>query len=121
MTCAFSRRLRRMQFTTPKRLTTTLLSATVFGLTACSPSNGATAPSAAPAEGERSVSAEAGTIGAAGIGDPDFPTDGNGGYDVAHYALKLSYAPKTHDLGGTANIQAKSVQNLSRFNLDLHG
>ena len=28
--------------------------------------------------------------GAPGIGDPYFPLDGNGGYDVRHYGLDLS-------------------------------
>ena len=33
------------------------------------------------------------TPGAPGIGDPYFPTDGNGGYDVSHYGLDLKYEP----------------------------
>ena len=31
------------------------------------------------------------TPGAPGIGDPYFPLDGNGGYDVDHYLLELRY------------------------------
>ena len=31
-----------------------------------------------------------------GIGDPYFPLDGNGGYDVEHYGLDLAYDPPTH-------------------------
>ncbi len=31
--------------------------------------------------------------GSAGIGDPYFPNLGNGGYDVGHYGLQLSYDP----------------------------
>ncbi|HEY9524137.1 MAG TPA: M1 family metallopeptidase [Thermopolyspora sp.] len=92
-------------------LSTPLIGALIYtGTAACSPSDGATSP--VPAKG---------TPGAAGIGDRDFPTDGNGGYDVGHYGLKLSYDPGTHKLGGTADITAKAVQNLSQFNLDLHG
>ncbi|WP_066371642.1 M1 family metallopeptidase [Herbidospora mongoliensis] len=64
--------------------------------------------------------AGSGTAGAAGIGDPDFPADGNGGYDVSHYALTLGYDPQSRHLAGTATIDATATQNLSSFNLDLH-
>ena len=59
--------------------------------------------------------------GAAGIGDPYFPKDGNGGYDVKHYNLKLRYNPRTDRLSGVASIRARATQSLSRFNLDLNG
>ena len=60
--------------------------------------------------------------GAAGIGDPYFPKDGNGGYDVAHYGLELAYTPKTRPCcAGVATITAKATQDLSSFNLDLGG
>jgi aminopeptidase N len=62
-----------------------------------------------------------GTAGAAGIGDPDFPKDGNGGYDVRHYGLTLSYEPATRQLAGNAAIEATAGQELTSFNLDLHG
>jgi len=57
--------------------------------------------------------------GSAGIGDPYFPTDGNGGYDARHYSLDVRYDPATDRLVGQARIRAKATQNLSRFNLDL--
>ena len=47
--------------------------------------------------------------GAAGTGDPYFPTYGNGGYDVAGYDLKLRYDPKTGRLDGTATITATAT------------
>ncbi|MFC4534295.1 M1 family metallopeptidase [Sphaerisporangium dianthi] len=106
-----------MRFKGARRTTTALLSVTVLALNACSASNGATAPSAAPGAPE----AQSSTIGAAGIGDPDFPTDGNGGYDVEHYGLKLSYDPTSKNLSGTADVRARAAQPLSRFDLDLHG
>jgi aminopeptidase N len=59
--------------------------------------------------------------GAPGIGDPYFPLDGNGGYDVQHYSLDLTYEPETDLLSGAATITATSTQNLSSFNLDLDG
>ena len=61
------------------------------------------------------------TPGAAGIGDPYWPTDGNGGYDVQHYDLRLSYAPTSDLLTGVATLRARTSQELSRFNLDLQG
>jgi hypothetical protein len=59
--------------------------------------------------------------GAPGIGDPYFPLDGNGGYDVKHYDLALRYDPATDVLGGVASIRILATQNLSSFDLDLVG
>jgi aminopeptidase N len=56
--------------------------------------------------------------GSAGIGDPYFPTYGNGGYDVESYDLNLRYAPESGELTGTATIRATATQDLSRFDLD---
>src|SRR6478672_13964693 len=58
------------------------------------------------------------TPGAPGIGDPYFPLEGNGGYDVEHYDLSFSYDPATDRLDGLNKITAKATQNLSRFDLD---
>ena len=69
--------------------------------------------------GTSPTSPPAGTIGAAGVGDPYFPLEGNGGYDVAHYDLKLSYQPSAHHLAGTTT--ATATQDLTRFDLDLSG
>ena len=57
--------------------------------------------------------------GAIGAGDPYFPRQGNGGYDVGNYALDLRYDPATDRLTGTATITATATQELSRFDLDL--
>jgi aminopeptidase N len=59
--------------------------------------------------------------GAAGVGDPYFPLEGNGGYRVSHYHLDLAYDPPTHHLAGVDGITAHATQNLSRFDLDLSG
>lgn len=56
-----------------------------------------------------------------GIGDPYYPSDGNGGYDVTRYVLDLSYDPASGGLDGSATIHAHATQNLSSFNLDLDG
>ncbi|MET0763264.1 MAG: M1 family metallopeptidase [Blastococcus sp.] len=62
-----------------------------------------------------------GRPGAPGIGDPYFPLDGNGGYDVGHYDLDVKYQPATDVLTGVATIQAVATQRLSSFNLDFEG
>ena len=56
--------------------------------------------------------------GAAGVGDSYYPLAGNGGYDVAHYDLRLTYQPATDLLSGTTTISATTTQDLSSFNLD---
>ncbi|GIJ46077.1 hypothetical protein Val02_29630 [Virgisporangium aliadipatigenens] len=59
--------------------------------------------------------------GAPGAGDPYFPLDGNGGYDVGDYLLDLAYAPDTDTLTGAVTIKATATQDLSAFNLDFDG
>jgi aminopeptidase N len=59
--------------------------------------------------------------GAAGVGDPYYPTYGNGGYDVSHYRLDLRYDPASDRLDGVARIEARATQALDRFDLDLQG
>jgi aminopeptidase N len=56
--------------------------------------------------------------GAPGIGDPYYPLAGNGGYDVSHYDLRLTYQPATDVLSGTTTILATTTQELSSFDLD---
>ena len=67
------------------------------------------------------------TAGAPGSGDPYFPYDGNGGYDVLHYDLALRYTPPTDPaalvgkLTGVATITLRAKQNLQSLNFDLRG
>ena len=61
------------------------------------------------------------TPGAAGGGDPFYPSAGNGGYDVKNYAVKLNYEPQNEQLAGDVTISARATQDLSRFNLDFRG
>ncbi|WP_189157110.1 M1 family metallopeptidase [Lentzea pudingi] len=53
--------------------------------------------------------------------DPYYPTDGNGGYDVAGYTVDLSYDPAARFLNARTVVSATTTQRLSRFNLDLRG
>ncbi|WP_234980821.1 M1 family metallopeptidase [Agromyces cerinus] len=68
------------------------------------------------------------TAGAQGAGDAYFPNAGNGGYDVQHYDLGVTYtppaaapAPLIGQFEGIATIDLVATQDLDRFNLDLRG
>ncbi len=74
----------------------------------------------APTTTEPEVVVE-GEPGAPGVGDPYYPGLGNGGYDVDHYTLDLTWQPDEGSLSGVATIEATATQDLSRFNLDLSG
>jgi aminopeptidase N len=62
-----------------------------------------------------------GTAGSTGVGDPYFPGLGNGGYDVDHYTLDLTWRADDGELDGVTTIAATATQDLSRFSLDLSG
>lgn len=68
------------------------------------------------------------SAGSDSAGDPYFPLSGNGGIDVRHYDLALTYtppaaepAPLVGQLSGTATITLTATQDLDAFNLDLRG
>jgi aminopeptidase N len=73
---------------------------------------------AGPSSTAASTPADPGGIGAAGIGDPYFPNMGNGGYDVQHYDLAISVDMQVEEISGTATIEARALQMLTRFDLD---
>ena len=77
--------------------------------------------SLAPADAAASAGTARFSPGSPGVGDRYFPKEGNGGYDVKHYGLRLAYDPDTHRLAGSNTITALAKQNLSRFDLDLSG
>jgi aminopeptidase N len=56
--------------------------------------------------------------GTAGIGDPYFPRDGNGGIDVLHYNIRDSYSFGSGRLAGRTRLDVLATQDLSRFDLD---
>jgi aminopeptidase N len=64
------------------------------------------------------AAAGTGTPGGQTVGDPYYPTDGNTGYDVGHYDLRLQYQPSSDKLSGTATILATATQDLSQFSFD---
>jgi aminopeptidase N len=59
--------------------------------------------------------------GAAGLGDPVFPSLGNDGYDVSHYSLDLTVDPARNHLSAVVDIEATATQELTAFNLDFAG
>ena len=59
--------------------------------------------------------------GSRGVGDPYFPSAGNGGYDVESYELEMDYVPATRALTGVATITATATEDLRSFSLDLRG
>ena len=71
------------------------------------------------------ASAQRFIAGAPGAGDDYFPFAGNGGYDVQHYDLDVTYTPPSSptllvgQMSGVATIDLVATQNLDRFNLDL--
>ena len=65
-----------------------------------------------------------GSAGARSLGDPFYPTLGNGGYDVVHYDLDLTWhlpdiAHRAGWLAGLATIDLRTTQDLSELSFDL--
>ncbi|GAA4204350.1 hypothetical protein [Actinocatenispora rupis] len=59
--------------------------------------------------------------GAPGVGDPLYPTLGNGGYDVRHYDIGFDFDPSTQDFTARTVLRATAVHALSTFDLDFDG
>jgi len=61
------------------------------------------------------------SAGADGLGDELLPTRGNGGYDVATYDVSIAWEPVANVITARETVVASSTQELSAFNIDLHG
>ncbi|MBZ0295871.1 MAG: M1 family metallopeptidase [Anaerolineae bacterium] len=59
--------------------------------------------------------------GSAGIGDPYYPTLGNGGYDALSYALDLDVDMENNVISGSSTMEAEATEDLSSFHLDFIG
>ncbi|GAA2080892.1 M1 family metallopeptidase [Actinomadura alba] len=94
-------------------------------LAAASAAAGCSVGADRPDEGvpARPPSALSGDGGASSAGDSYTDGDGNGGYDVQHYDLRLRIDPanRAKALDGVAEITARATQEMSRFHLDLAG
>lgn len=64
--------------------------------------------------------AQAATAGSLSSGDSLFPHIGNGGYDVSHYQIDLTYN-SSGSISATTTITATAGSALSSFGLDLEG
>ncbi|MFF2999993.1 M1 family metallopeptidase [Streptomyces sp. NPDC057950] len=76
---------------------------------AATSSSAVPSPSAAPSPG------------AAGLGDPVFPLDGNGGYRVGRYLLDFDWRAPGTPFEAATTVKATATQALSRFDLDFAG
>lgn len=54
-------------------------------------------------------------------GDTLFPSQGDGGYDVRRYDVRLRYRPARHHLDARTTISASALRPLSSYSLDLVG
>ncbi|MFF0516874.1 M1 family metallopeptidase [Streptomyces sp. NPDC004250] len=60
--------------------------------------------------------------GRGGLGDPYFPDDGNSGYNVDHYDVRVDYDPaRPGHLDGDTTVTARATERLDTFHLDLKG
>ncbi|WP_110181707.1 M1 family metallopeptidase [Nocardioides solisilvae] len=76
-------------------------------------------PSAAAHPGVRHTGLADPGPGSAGVGDPYFPLDGNGGIDVQHYDVRVGYDFEQGRLRGRTTLTLVPTQELSSFHLDL--
>lgn len=56
-----------------------------------------------------------------GIGDPYYPADGNRGYNVLGYHVKLDYFRPTQRIAATTTIRSLAKTRLARYHFDLLG
>src|SRR5947209_18089966 len=59
--------------------------------------------------------------GASSIGDPYYPTLGNGGYRAQHYNLDLSVDVGRNTIASTVTMDARATQDLTHLSLDFVG
>jgi aminopeptidase N len=56
-----------------------------------------------------------------GLGDSRYPKLGNGGYDVLHYSVDLTFDPEPNTVNALVEIAAAATEPLSAFSLDFVG
>jgi len=80
-----------------------------------SPTTAITAPSAAVADDPADIA------DLLGVGDSLYPGLGNGGYDVDHYTIDLTFDPEPHALNAEVQIEATATTPIQDFSLDFAG
>ncbi|WP_424534495.1 M1 family metallopeptidase [Sphaerisporangium viridialbum] len=61
------------------------------------------------------------SAGTPSIGDPYFPGQGNGGFDVQHYDITFSYETAGRRIDAVTTITAVATEDLDQFDLDFRG
>lgn len=89
--------------------------------TATALTSGSPAFAAGRGNGDEATGRGHGDEGAETLGDPVFPTLGNDGYRVLSYDLDLAYDPTTRLVDGTATLELRTTEALTRFSLDALG
>ncbi|MDJ0924746.1 MAG: M1 family metallopeptidase [Acidimicrobiia bacterium] len=56
-----------------------------------------------------------------GLGDSRYPALGNGGYDVDHYTVDLTFDPDTDSINALVMIEATATEPMDTFSLDFLG
>jgi aminopeptidase N len=56
-----------------------------------------------------------------GIGDSKYPELGNGGYDVTHYTVDLTFDPAAYTIDALVDVEATATESLTAFSLDFAG
>ncbi|MEA2003267.1 MAG: M1 family metallopeptidase [Actinomycetota bacterium] len=98
---------------------TTTSSAPATTTTAAATTTTATAPpTTAPPTTTRPPSDVADRLG---LGDSRYPGLGNGGYDVDHYAIDLTFDPTPNTINALVAITATATEPLDAFSLDFVG
>ena len=101
---------------------TATVSAASAAATAATVLGAGAATSAPTGPGDRAdvpTTASRPVAGADGAGDPYFPLDGNGGYDVRRYDVADTYRPGAGRLTGRTTVVARATRSLRSFSLDL--
>lgn len=98
-----------------------MLAACVLALGALLPTG---SQGASPAPAPIDATPDPTLIGARSLGDRSYPTLGNGGYDVRHYDLDLTWQPPApgHPSGivsGSGRLDLVTTQDLAELSLDL--
>ncbi len=56
-----------------------------------------------------------------GVGDSRYPGLGNGGYDVVHYTIDLTFDPEPNTVNARVEIESTATETLNAFSLDFIG
>ncbi|MEU7334588.1 M1 family metallopeptidase [Streptomyces sp. NPDC007074] len=110
-------------FRTPRRRARLALAAAITTAAALTGpvSQAADSSTAGPSSSAGPSPATAPSPGAAGLGDPIFPLDGNGGYRVTRYLLDFDWQAPGTPFEAATTVRATATQALSRFDLDFAG